>query len=212
MSTPPKHKAKPKATRKTKTHIPRKRAAPSKKHAPKEAPKEVVQPQKKAVEVAPEKSFLVAVRLKGSFGMPIQTEKTLTTLRLNRKFNAVLLENNSSVLATLRQAKDYVTWGEATSEDIAMLLKERGELLGGARITDKSVQEKFGVQTIAGLVTALAQGGITLKQLWQKGLKPVFRLHPPSGGFATSTKRPHKSRGELGYRGPEMATLVARMA
>jgi large subunit ribosomal protein L30 len=207
MSTPQKHKAKPKAPRKAKVHVPRKRAAPSKKPAAKEA----VQPQKKAVEVAPEKVFLFAVRLKGSFGMPFQTEETLTTLRLNRKFNAVLLENNANVQATLRQAKDYVTWGEAKPRDIVMLLKERGELLGGLRITDKSVQEKFGVQTIDGLVTALADGGITLKQLWQKGLKPVFRLHPPSGGFATSTKRPHGSRGEFGYRGPEMATLVARM-
>ena len=86
---------------------------------------------KEAIEVAPEKVFLFAVRLKGSFGMPIQTEKTLTTLRLKRKFNAVLLENNPSVLATLRQAKDYVTWGEAKPRDIVMLLKERGEILGG---------------------------------------------------------------------------------
>jgi large subunit ribosomal protein L30 len=207
MSTPQKHRTKPKAARKAKAHVTRKRAVPSKKPTAKEA----AQPHKKAVEVAPEKVFLFAVRLKGSFGMPIQTEETLTTLRLNRKFNAVLLENNANVLATLRQAKDYVTWGEVKARDIAMLLKERGELLGGLRITDKSVKDKFGVQTVDGLATALADGGITLKQLWQKGLKPVFRLHPPSGGFATSTKRPHGSRGELGYRGPEMTTLVARM-
>ena len=207
MSTPPKHKAKPKTTRKTKAHVPRKRAAPSKKPTAKEA----AQPQKKAVEAVPEKAFLFVVRLKGSFGMPIQTERTLTTLRLNRKFNAVLLENNASVVASLRQAKDYVTWGEATSRDIAMLLKERGEFLGGLPITDKSVQEKLGAETIHGLVTALTHGSITLKQLWQKGLKPVFRLHPPSGGFAKSAKRPHGSRGELGYRGPEMGNLVARM-
>ena len=111
MSTPQKHKAKPRTTRKAKAHVPRKRAAPPKKPTAKEA----VQPQKKPVEVVPERAFLFVVRLKGSFGMPIQIEKTLTTLRLNRKFNAVLLENNASVVATLRQAKDYVTWGEATS-------------------------------------------------------------------------------------------------
>ena len=50
-----------------------------------------------------------------------------------------------------------------------------------------------------------------LKQLWEKGVAPAFRLHPPSGGFEGSIKRPFGSRGELGYRGAEISHLVARM-
>jgi len=207
MSRAQKHKAKPKAPRTAKARAPRKRAVPAKKPVGKAVE---AQPQKKAV--APEKVFLFAVRLKGSFGMPVPIERTLASLRLNRKFNAVVLENDANVLATLRKAKDYVTWGEAKPRDIAMLLRERGELLGGLPLTDKSAQDKFGVQSVDGLASALAGGGITLKILWQKGLKPVFRLHPPSGGFVASTKRPHGKMGELGYRGPEITTLVARMA
>ena len=207
MSTAQKHKAKPKAPRKAKARGPRKRAVPATKPVGKAVE---VQPQKKAV--APEKVFLFAVRLKGSFGMPVEDERILASLRLNRKFNAVLLENNTNVLAALRKAKDYLTWGEAKPRDIAMLLRERGELLGGLALTDKSAQDRFGVQSVEGLASALAAGGVTLKVLWQKGLKPVFRLHPPSGGFVASTKRPHGGRGELGYRGPGIAALVQRMA
>jgi large subunit ribosomal protein L30 len=206
MSTARKPKAKPKARPKAKPQVARRRATPHKKPTAKEQV-----PAPKPVAVAPSRAFLFAVRLKGSFGMPIHIEKTLTTLRLMKKFNGVLLENSSSVLATLRQAKDYVTWGDAKPGDIATLLKERGELLGGLRVTDKSVDEKFGIPTIEGLVAALGDGVVTLKQLRQKGLKPVFRLRPPSGGFVASTKRPHGSRGELGQRGPEISNLVARM-
>jgi large subunit ribosomal protein L30 len=208
MSTAQKHKAKPKAPKKTPTkgRAPHKRVVPAKKPAGKQVE---VQPVKKIV--PPEKIFLLAVRLKGSFGTPERTEKTLTTLKLKGKFNAVLLENNPSMLATLRQAKDYVTWGEAKPRDIVALLKERGELFGGQTLTDETILDKFGLPSVDGLASSLADGSIPLKTLWQKGLKPVFRLHPPSGGFEASTKRPRGSRGELGYRGAEISSLVARM-
>lgn len=208
MSTAQKHKPKPKASRKapTKARAPHKHVAPAKKPAGKQVE---VQPVKKVV--APGKIFLLAVRLKGSFGMPVNIERTLTTLKLKGKFNAVLLENNPSMLATLRQAKDYVTWGEVKPRDIVALLKERGELFGGQTLTDKTTHDKFGIQSVDGLASSLADGSVALKTLWQKGLKPVFRLHPPSGGFEASTKRPRGSRGELGYRGTEISSLIARM-
>jgi large subunit ribosomal protein L30 len=206
MSTAQKRKAKPKAQRTAKAHSPRKRAVPTKKMIEKvaEAP-----PERKVV--PPAKVFLIAVRLKGSFGSPVQIERTLASLRLNRKFNAILLENTASTVATLRKAKDFVTWGELKSAGIAALLRQRGELFGGLALTDRSVQEKFGEHSVDGLASALTQGRTTLSMLRQKGLRPVFRLRPPSGGFVRSTKRPFGSRGELGYRGPEISSLVSRM-
>ncbi len=206
MSPVQKKKTRAKAPRKVKARPARKRRVAAKKPVEKvaEAP-----PEGKAV--VSEKAFLIAVRIKGSFGMPIRIERTLASLSLRRKFNAVLLGNDANVLATLRQAKDYVTWGEAKSKDIAALLRERGEFSGGLPLTDKSVQEKFGEHSVDDLVSALAQGRIALNTLWQKGVKPVFRLHPPSGGFEASTKRPHGSMGELGSRGQEISSLVARM-
>ncbi len=206
MSPVQKGKARPKAPRKAKARPARKRTV-----APKKPIGKVAEAPPERTAVVSEKAFLIAVRIKGSINMPTHIGRTLASLSLKRKFNAILLGNNANVLATLRQAKDYVTWGEAKSKDIAALLRERGEFYGGLSLTEKSVQEKFGEHSVDDLVSALAQGRIALNTLWQKGVKPVFRLHPPSGGFEASTKRPHGSMGELGYRGPEISSLVARM-
>jgi large subunit ribosomal protein L30 len=209
MSAAPKRKSKVKTARKAKARAPRKHTVAAKKPAEKPAVIPSHEPPERK-EVA-ERTFLIAIRLKGEFGAPSDIQNLLAGLRLKSKFNAVLLDNDSISKGTLRQAKDYVTYGEIMPRDVATLLKERGELFGGLHLNDKAAQEKFGKQSIDDLVSALAQGDISLKTLWTKGLKPVFRLHPPSGGFEKSTKRPYRSDGELGYRGPEISSLVARM-
>ena len=143
--------------------------------------------------------------------VPEDYENTLKSLRLVRRFNAILMERNENLLGMLRKSKDYITWGELGVREIAMLLKERGELQGGTPVTDKYVKEVFGKQTVDGLVEALTVGEIPLTSLWQRGIRPVFRLRPPSGGFMYNIKRPFGSHGELGYRGVNMTHLVARM-
>ena len=207
MSTKQKRKAKPKAPRKEKPKPVRKRKAAEPKR------KEVL-PEKKVERVvpeAPEKPFLLAVRLLGPFGAPIDIETALRTLKLNSKFRAVLLEKNGSMLGVLRMVKDYVTWGDVKSHDIANLLKERGELSNGMPLNDKFVKESFGQESMEELAQALTRGQVALSTLWQKGVQPVFRLHPPSRGFGSSTKRPFGSRGELGYRGTAISHLIDRM-
>lgn len=209
MSATPKRKSKSKATRKPKAVAPRKHAVAAKK--PTEKPAAVpshVPPQPKQL---PERTFLIAIRLKGEFGAPWDIQNLLAGLRLKSKFNAVLLDNDSVSKGTLRQAKDYVTYGEIAPRDVAALLKERGELFGGLRLSDNAAKEKLGKESIDDLVTALTHGDMSLKALWSKGVKPIFRLRPPSGGFEKSTKRPYRSGGELGYRGQEISSLVARM-
>ncbi len=41
-------------------------------------------------------------------------------------------------------------------------------------------------------------------------LRPVFRLHPPKGGFKRTIKKPYPI-GELGYRGRHINELIAKM-
>jgi len=207
----------------------KKKQAPKVKGASKETPKTIKKPKaaeekkpEKVVAVVPEKkpekvtqvaekSYFLAVRLLGPFGAPYDIDNALTSLKLNHKFHAVLLEKNGSMLGILRKVKDYVTWGEARPQDIEALLKERGELSDGTAFDNKFVKEKLGHESIEELAKAIARGQISLKSIWEKGVIPVFRLHPPSGGFEASIKRPFGSRGELGYRGAAISHLVDRM-
>lgn len=209
MSTTTKRKAKPKTTRKTSTkpRTAKKRLQPTKKpiQIPSPAP-----PLKKE-SLAAEKTYLLAIRLKGEFGTPYSIGTALTTLHLKGKFNAVLVENKAESIGMLRLVKDYVTWGDVSTSDIAMLFKERGEFSGGAPMTDATIREKFGEPTAQDLASALMKGRINLRTLRQGGLNPVFRLHPPSGGFEGTIKRTYTSRGELGNRGPAIRSLLNRM-
>ena len=189
----------------------KKRAPPIKKtveRAETPPPAQAPSPKKEAV---PEKTFILAMRLKGAFGTPIYLNTALSTLRLKKRFNAVLLENKVNVLGMLRNVKDYVTWGEVKTPEIAMLLKERGEIEGGFMVTDDTVKKTFGEDSVDSLAEGLTRGRISLDSLWAKGLRPVFRLRPPSGGFETTIKRPYGSRGELGARGTKLSELLERM-
>lgn len=210
MSAKQKRKAKPRVTRKETPRPIRKRKAPEEKV--KEA---AIAPGKRAerriAEPLEEKPFFLAVRLQGPFAVPRDIESALGSLRLKRRFSAVLLEKNGSILGTLRFVKDYITWGEVKSHEIAALLKERGELSNGMHVSDKFVKDNFGTQSVEELATALARGQVQLKSLWHKGVRPVFRLRPPSGGFDSSIKRPYGSQGELGDRGEGIRVLLARM-
>ena len=167
-------------------------------------------PKKKLPE-PPKESLLLIIRLRGVYGVPYYIERSLQSLRLTHKFNAILTKNNPSMLGTLRQVKDYVTWGDVKSADIARLLKERGLLMGETRVTDKFAEEAFAKDSVDSLAKAISSGEITLKTLWQKGVKPVFRLHPPSGGFESTIKRAYTNNGQLGYRGAAIATLMTDM-
>ena len=214
MSATGKRKAKPKTPKKVaaKSRVVKKRAAPARKPAERvEAPPQVAPTRPAKKEMPTEKSFLLALRLKGSFGTPASLEKALSTLRLKKRCNAVLLENKANVIGMLRGVKDYVTWGEIKTPEIAKLLKDRGELESGVTITDDIVKKTFGETSVKSLAEGLTQGRVTLNLLWMKGLRPVFRLRPPSGGFETSGKRPHGNRGELGARGDELPALLERM-
>jgi large subunit ribosomal protein L30 len=208
MSSKQKRKAKPKAQRKERPKPVRKPP-----HVPEEKKREVAPERKvpKAIPEVEEKPLLLAVRLMGAFGTPKRTEVALQSLRLDRRYRAVLLEKNGSTLGTLRAVKDYVTWGEVKSAVIADLLRKRAELANGMEFSDKFVKENLGQESTESLAHALTSGQLKLSTLWQRGIQPVFRLRAPSKGFEGGIKRPFGSRGELGYRGAEISSLVERM-
>ena len=137
-------------------------------------------------------------------------EKTLESLKLERTFQARLLENNDSIAGMLRRVKAIVAWGEVNPELLEGLLLRRGERDGGASL-DEGFVRLLGKPSLSDLAKSVVAGELGLSALWGAGLKAGFRLHPPRGGFKRSLRRAATDGGELGYRGADINVLVKRM-
>lgn len=154
------------------------------------------------------------IRIRGRVDVPPDIDYTLKLLRLHKKFHMVLYPvDQPGLKGMLQKAKDWITWGEIDYDTLVELLRRRGRTMGNKPLTDEFVNKylsKYGIYGgIPGLAKALLDGKIKLHKL--EIIKPVFRLHPPRGGFKRSTKRPFNDGGELGYRGKSINELIKRM-
>ena len=182
-------------------------------HAPSKIAPPPLKPAEKVVEkeLEPTERYLIAVRLDGAPNVRPREESTLNSLRMKTRFSAVLLRDNPSVRGMLQRVKDHVTWAEAKKEDLEVLLSNRARTVEGLGITDKFVKEKANLPGLRELLSGLCSGKFSLAKLWEIGVKPVFRLHPPRRGFPRSSKRPVANRGELGYRKDGLQELLTKM-
>ncbi|AEC51277.1 50S ribosomal protein L30P [Pyrococcus sp. NA2] len=151
---------------------------------------------------------LAVIRIRGRVNVKKPIRDTLAMLRLHRVNHCVIVDDTPSYLGMLRKAKDYITWGEINAETLAKLIRKRGRLIGNKPVTDEYVKEKLGM-TIEEFAEKVVKGEMSLKDL--PNLKPVFRLHPPRGGFRGSKKRSFQEGGALGYRGEKINELIERM-
>lgn len=154
------------------------------------------------------KKCIAIIRVRGNVGTSKEIEEVFRQMHLTRKNHATLVNSSPSNRGQLRKVKDYSTWGEPSLETVTELLTKRGMLSGNKKLTDDYVKESLGYGSLADLAKALHDNSVTLKDL--EGVKPLFRLHPPTKGFHGSTKKPY-AEGELGYRGEEIDSLLTRM-
>jgi len=158
---------------------------------------------------AEERKCFAVVKVRGTISAQRETRETLEMLHLERTNNAVLIDNRPSYMGMLYRVQNYVTWGEVSKETVALLLKERGKLAGGKKLTDEAV-EKLGYKSIDALADAIASCKVEYQKL--PNVQPVFKLHPPSKGFKGKTKKSFRAGGEAGYRGEAINELIKRMA
>ncbi len=151
---------------------------------------------------------LLVIRVRGTVDLSPDVKKTFELLGLHRKFHATIVRKNPSVMGMLRRIQDYATWGEIDVTTLAEILKRRGRLRGGKRLTEEYLK-KHGFESFEKLARAIIEGKVRLKDL--PGVKPIFRLHPPSKGFKGTIKKHFAEGGELGYRGDKIRDLVTRM-
>jgi large subunit ribosomal protein L30 len=158
---------------------------------------------------ADERKCFAVVKVRGTISAQREARETLEMLRLPKTNNAILIDNRPSYIGMLYRVQNYVTWGEVSKETVALLLKERGRLAGGKKLTDEAV-EKLGYKSIDALADAIASCKVEYQKL--PNVQPVFKLHPPSKGFKGKTKKSYAAGGEAGYRGEAINDLIKRMA
>ncbi|RLI30139.1 50S ribosomal protein L30 [Candidatus Bathyarchaeota archaeon] len=151
---------------------------------------------------------LAVVRVRGLSDIPGDIKDTLRMLRLTRNCHATLVDDRPSYLGMLKKAQNFITWGEIDLETLTELLRRRGRLVGDKPITDEYAK-KLGYKNLKELAKAIHQCKVEFWKLPQ--IKPIFRLHPPSGGYKGKIKRSFVSGGVTGYRGSAINDLVKRM-
>jgi large subunit ribosomal protein L30 len=152
---------------------------------------------------------LLAIRIRGGVNAWKEVVYTLRMLRMERNNTSTLLDDRPEYIGMLQKAKDYITWGEPFEDTISIMLEKRGRVNGGKPI-DSETLRNLGYEDFNELSNAILSCSVEFHKL--EGVKPFFRLHPPSKGFKRTVKRPYNSGGELGYRGEAINELAKRMA
>jgi large subunit ribosomal protein L30 len=152
---------------------------------------------------------LLVLRLRGDVDVRDEIRQTLRMLRLHKVNHATLVDGSESYLGMLQKVKDYAAWGEISAETLEKLLLKRGRVTGDKPISDKYVTSNSKFSSLKKFTEALSTSKASIEDL--RGLKPVFRLHPPKGGFDWKKKRAFKEGGELGYRGKDINRLLEKM-
>jgi large subunit ribosomal protein L30 len=148
----------------------------------------------------------MVIRVRGSIHARHDIVQTLDMLHLTRPNHATVVPEASSVRGMLTKVQGYVTWGEAEPETIGLLLKERGESVTGERLTDETARDVAHAKDFNDLARSVLSNGLARTQ----GVRPLFRLRAPKGGWR-STKKPFALGGALGYRGRSVNDLARRM-
>jgi large subunit ribosomal protein L30 len=135
------------------------------------------------------------VRVRGGVHARREIVATLANLHLTRPNHATVVPEEPAFRGMITKVEGYVTWGEADTPTVELLLKERGAplVVEGAKSATPTAE--------AVVATGLARAG---------GWKPMFRLRAPKGGWR-STKKSFARGGALGYRGAAINDIVRRM-
>ena len=69
---------------------------------------------------------VIAVKVRGEVSAQREARETTALLGLTHTNHAVLVDSRPAYLGMLQRAQSYVTWGEASKEIVAKMVKERG--------------------------------------------------------------------------------------
>jgi large subunit ribosomal protein L30 len=149
-----------------------------------------------------------AVRIRGWKNVRHDVKKTLELLQLDRKNHCVLIPDKKEQVGMLEKAKDYIGFGIVKEETISALLKKRGRLEGDKKVKEEDLKE-FDFNSFDEAAKAIAEGKTSLRKL---GIKPVFRLNNPKGGFGKAgIKKQTTQKGPLAVHKEGIDSLIQKM-
>jgi large subunit ribosomal protein L30 len=76
------------------------------------------------------------VRVRGQVNVRYTIEDTMKMLRLHRVNHCVVVPENPHFKGMVLKVKDYVAFGKVDAKTLAEVLKNRGRLEGGTRLTE----------------------------------------------------------------------------
>ena len=152
---------------------------------------------------------LCVLRVRGAHGMRRTIQRTLHLMNLYSVNSATILRSTPIIRGMLQKSKDYISFGPVSEEYLKKMLKKRARLSGNKLLTDAHVRRTTVYKSVDALAKAIYQGKIQLKEV--KDLKPVFRLHPPIGGYPGSIKKAVGAGGTLGNVGDKINIYLKKM-
>src|SRR2546427_1801872 len=134
------------------------------------------------------KNPILAVRLRGTASDNPDVQRTMESLKLERTFQARLLENTPSNLGMLRSAKVLVAWGEVSPDLLGRVLEKRGER-DGADGLDDGFLRLLGKSSFDDLAKSVVAGGERVLGLLWGGVEGAIRVHPSPGWLKGGMRR-----------------------
>lgn len=156
-----------------------------------------------------EPKLILVIRIRGSVNVNYKIEDTLKMLRLHRVNHGVLLFADKTIHGMLRKIRDYVAYGEIEQKVLLQLLIKRSMIQGNKKLTEEHLKNKTDYSTLSDLAKALMKGKVSVKEIYK--MKPIFRLHPPRGGFRGTIKKHFNAGGILGHVGNYINKLAIKM-
>jgi len=155
--------------------------------------------------------WVAVIRIRGTVNIRKDIDETLKLLRLHKPHHLVIVPLTESYKGMLIKAQRTIAWGEINFDTFVKLLKKRGRVVGNKRLSENIIKElsKGKFNSVEDLAKAIWEKELTFKDL--KWLKPVFRLHPPRGGYRGTVKKPFELGGSFGYWGDKINELIERM-
>ncbi|MEM0333465.1 MAG: 50S ribosomal protein L30 [Candidatus Aenigmatarchaeota archaeon] len=152
---------------------------------------------------------IAIIRIKGVTKTSREIKDTLYLLRLRRTNVAVVTKNSESIVGMIKKVEPWIAWGEINKETFKNLLLKRGRLIGNKRFSEEYLKETLNI-SLNEFIDKYFNFEMELEDI--PGLKPFFRLKPPSGGYPRKgIKVSYKDGGAYGYWGENINNLLMSM-